>query len=67
MLNQIFPIFKTQRVEYLPLNERISSIHLFRSSVRTLDIGGAFVSDLKEQLDLNVDILEKIKPHQMGG
>ena len=28
---------------------------------------GAFVSDLKEQLDLNVDILEKIKPHQMGG
>ena len=30
----------TQRVEYLPLNERISSIHLFRSSVRTLDIGG---------------------------
>ena len=57
----------TQRVEYLPLNERISSIHLFRSSVRTLDIGGAFVSDLKEQLDLNVDILEKIKPHQMGG
>ena len=25
---------------------------------------GTFVSDLKEQLDLNVDISEKIKPHQ---
>lgn len=25
---------------------------------------GTFVSDLKEQLDLDVDISEKIKPHQ---
>ena len=25
---------------------------------------GTFVSDLKEQLDLNVDISERIKPHQ---
>ena len=25
---------------------------------------GSFVSDLKEQLDLDVDISEKIKPHQ---
>lgn len=25
---------------------------------------GAFVSDLKEQLDLDVDISEKINPHQ---
>ena len=28
---------------------------------------GTFVSDLKEQLELNVDISEKIKPHQMSG
>ena len=27
---------------------------------------GTFVSDLKERLDLDVDISEKIKPHQWG-
>ena len=53
-----------QKAVYLPQNERMSGFRLFGSSVRTLDIGGTFVSDLKEQLDLDVDISEKIKPHQ---
>ena len=41
--------------------ERYPSIQKFRA-----DAGyrGTFVSDLKEQLDLDVDISEKIKPHQ---
>ena len=41
--------------------ERLPSIRKFCA-----DAGyrGTFVSDLKEQLDLDVDISEKIKPHQ---
>ena len=41
--------------------ERYSSIQKFCA-----DAGyrGTFVSDLEEQLDLDVDISEKIKPHQ---
>ncbi len=42
-------------------HERYPSIQKFCA-----DAGyrGTFVSDLKDQLDLNVDISEKIKPHQ---
>ena len=42
-------------------HERYPSIQKFCA-----DAGyrGTFVSDLKEQLDLDVDISEKIKPHQ---
>ncbi len=36
----MLPMFMTQKVEYVPLNERISGIHLFRSSVRPQDTGG---------------------------
>ena len=54
----------TQKAEYLPPNEHMSGIHLFSSPVRTLDSGGTFVSDLKDRIDLDVDISEKIKPHQ---
>ena len=42
----------------------MNDIHLFRSSAQMLDIGSTFVSDAKERLGLDVDIPEKVKPHQ---
>jgi len=44
----------------------MNDIRLFKSSVLMLDIGGTFVSDVKEQFGLDVDISEKSKPHQWG-
>ena len=41
--------------------ERYPSIQKFCADAGSR---GTFVSDLKEQLDLDVDISEKIKPHQ---
>ena len=41
--------------------ERYLSIQKFCADAR---YRGAFVSDLKEQFDFDVDISEKIKPHQ---
>ena len=41
--------------------ERYPSIQKFYADAGSR---GTFVSDLKEQLDLDVDISEKIKPHQ---
>ena len=54
----------TQKAGYLPQDKRMSDIHLSRSSAQMLDIGVLYVSDTKEQLGLDVDISEKIKPHQ---
>ena len=42
----------------------MSDIHLSRNAAQMLDIGVLYVSDTKEQLGLDVDISEKIKPHQ---
>ena len=51
----------SQGAGYLPQDERMSDIQKFCA-----DVGyrGTFVSDAKEPLGLDVDISEKIKPHQ---
>ena len=52
------------QIQYCIAYKRYPSVQKFCT-----DAGyrGTFVSGLKEQLDLDVDISEKIKPHQMGG
>lgn len=42
----------------------MSGIRLSKRFVQTLGCRDTFVSDVKEQLSLDVDIAEKIKPHQ---
>ena len=56
----------TQKVEYLLPNERMSSIHLIRSFCADAGYRGTFISDLKEQLDLDIDISEKINAPSVG-
>ena len=54
----------TQKVEYLSPNERMSGIRLYQKFCADAGYRGTFVSDLKMQFDFDVDISEKIKPHQ---
>lgn len=54
----------TQREEYLPLNDRMSGIHLFRSSARTQDIGALSFLIWKSSLTSTLIFESKIKPHQ---